>query len=177
MNKLWVSVVGATILFSDTKDIVAGKTRVSVKTKKLRGKASVRGGAGTAASTVGLLGGILTYAVEAGLIESNPAHGIRKPKGQCTKASALRGGVLNIRSDTLRCRQAGEIRYGRGHHSPACVDRLPPKRDDRLEMDGGRHPDIPANASSSKTASIAGSFPVSSLCSGIVALLPAARMP
>ncbi len=62
------------------KDIMAGKTRVSVKTKKLRGKAIVRGGAGTATRTVGLLGGILTYAVEAGVIEVNPAHGIRKPK-------------------------------------------------------------------------------------------------
>lgn len=62
------------------KDIMAGKTRVSVKTKKLRGKAIVRGGAGTATRTVGLLGGILTYAVEAGIIEHNPAHGIRKPK-------------------------------------------------------------------------------------------------
>ena len=62
------------------KDIMAGKTRVSVKTKKLRGKANVRGGVGTATRTVGLLGGILTYAVEAGIIEHNPAHGIRKPK-------------------------------------------------------------------------------------------------
>ena len=41
------------------KDIMAGKTRVSVKTKKLRGKAIVRGGVGTATRTVGLLGGIL----------------------------------------------------------------------------------------------------------------------
>jgi integrase len=62
------------------KDIMAGKTRCSVKTKKLRGKAIVRGGAGTATRTVGLLGGILTYAVEAGIIEHNPAHGLRKPK-------------------------------------------------------------------------------------------------
>ena len=62
------------------KDIMAGKTRTSVKTKKLRGKAIVRGGAGTATRTVGLLGGILTYAAEAGIIERNPAHGIRKPK-------------------------------------------------------------------------------------------------
>jgi integrase len=62
------------------KDIMAGKTRATVKTKKLRGKAIVRGGAGTATRTVGLLGGILTYAIEAGIIESNPAHGIRKPK-------------------------------------------------------------------------------------------------
>jgi hypothetical protein len=62
------------------KDVMAGKTRASVKTNKLRGKAIVRGGAGTATRTVGLLGGILTYAVEAGIIERNPAHGLRKPK-------------------------------------------------------------------------------------------------
>lgn len=62
------------------KDIMAGKTRTAVKTKKLRGKAMVRGGAGTATRTVGLLGGILTYAVEAGIIDRNPAHGLRKPK-------------------------------------------------------------------------------------------------
>ncbi len=67
------------------KDIMAGKTRVSVKTKKLRGKAIVRGGAGTATRTVGLLGGILTYAVEAGIIERNPAHGLRKPKDKVRK--------------------------------------------------------------------------------------------
>jgi integrase len=62
------------------KDIMAGKTRAEVKTKKLRGKAIVRGGAGTATRTVGLLGGVLTYAVDAGIIETNPAHGIKKPK-------------------------------------------------------------------------------------------------
>jgi integrase len=66
-------------------DIMAGKTRVSVKTKKLRGKAIVRGGAGTATRTVGLLGGILTYAVEAGIIDSNPAHAVRKPKDNVRK--------------------------------------------------------------------------------------------
>jgi hypothetical protein len=71
------------------KDIMAEKTRVLVKTKKLRGKAIVRGGAGTATRTVGLLGGILTYAVEAGIIESNPAHGIRKPKDNVRKRRRL----------------------------------------------------------------------------------------
>jgi integrase len=62
------------------KDIMAGMTRASIKTKKLRGRAIVRGGVGTATRTVGLLGGILTYAVEAGIIDRNPAHGLRKPK-------------------------------------------------------------------------------------------------
>ena len=62
------------------KDIIAGKTRVTVKSNKLRGKAIVRGGPGTAIRTMGLLGGIFSYAVEAGVIEHNPTHGLRKPK-------------------------------------------------------------------------------------------------
>jgi integrase len=62
------------------KDVMAGKTRADVKTGKLRGRAIVRGGIGTATRTIGLFGGILSYAVELGIIESNPAHGIRKPK-------------------------------------------------------------------------------------------------
>lgn len=81
------------------KDIMAGKTRVSIKTKKLRGKAIVRGGAGTATRTVGLLGGILSYAVEAGIIEHNPAHGIRKPKDN----------VRNRRLTEAEYRTLGEI--------------------------------------------------------------------
>jgi integrase len=62
------------------KDIMARKTRANVKTEKLRGRAIVRGGIGTATRTIGLFGGILSYAVELGIIERNPAHGVRKPK-------------------------------------------------------------------------------------------------
>ena len=62
------------------KDIIAGKTRVVMKTQKLRGKAIVRGGRGTAIRTMGLLGGIFTYAIEAGIIDQNPTHGLKKPR-------------------------------------------------------------------------------------------------
>ena len=62
------------------KDIMAGKTQVNVETEKLRGLAIVRGGVGTATRTIGLLGGILSYAVDLGIIEQNPAHEVRKPK-------------------------------------------------------------------------------------------------
>lgn len=62
-------------------DITAGRTRAVIKTKKLRGKAVVSGGPGAARRTIGFLGGILTYAVNAGIIERNPVHGIQRPKG------------------------------------------------------------------------------------------------
>lgn len=61
-------------------DIMAGRTRVNVKTANLRGRSIVTGGVGTAARTIGLLSGILTYAVNLGIIEKNPAHGIKRPK-------------------------------------------------------------------------------------------------
>ncbi|AXK41324.1 tyrosine-type recombinase/integrase [Erythrobacter aureus] len=62
------------------RDIMAGKSRIIVKTKKLRGKSIVKGGPGTATRTLGLIGGILTYAIDLGVIDRNPAHGIKKPK-------------------------------------------------------------------------------------------------
>ncbi len=61
------------------RDVTAGKTAAEVKTEKLRGKAVVEGGAGTAARTAGLLGGILSYAVSEGVIQFNPATGVKRP--------------------------------------------------------------------------------------------------
>lgn len=59
-------------------DVTAGKTATDVKTGK-RGRAIVEGGAGTAARTTGLLGGILSYAVALGVIQHNPARGVKRP--------------------------------------------------------------------------------------------------
>src|SRR3546814_19737501 len=62
------------------KDIMAGKTRQSEKTGKLRGRSIVRGGHGVANRTVGFVGGLLSYArAEMGILEINPAHGVCKP--------------------------------------------------------------------------------------------------
>jgi integrase len=63
------------------RDVASGRTRVNQKTRK-HGRAIVRGGIGTGTRTVGLLGAILTYARESGIIDSNPAHGIRKAADQ-----------------------------------------------------------------------------------------------
>jgi len=60
-------------------DVASGKTSMVQKTRNKRAKSIVKGGLGTAARTAGLLGGMLTYAVDQGIIEKNPVHGIRKP--------------------------------------------------------------------------------------------------
>lgn len=61
------------------RDVTTGKTATVEKTDKLRGKAVVEGGAGTASRTAGLLGGILSYASSEGIIDHNPARGVKRP--------------------------------------------------------------------------------------------------
>ena len=56
-------------------DVAAGRTVSRTKTKP-RGVSVVRGGRGVASRTVGLLGGIFSYAVRKGYRIDNPAHGI-----------------------------------------------------------------------------------------------------
>jgi integrase len=72
------------------KDVKAGKTAADVKTG-FRGRAIVSGGQGTARRTVGLLSAILAHAVKIGLIEKNPAHGLRLPADGKRKLSDFPG--------------------------------------------------------------------------------------
>ena len=60
-------------------DVASGKTALDVKTKKF-GRAIVRGGEGTATRTVGLLGGIFSFAIDAGLLENNSVRGVKRFK-------------------------------------------------------------------------------------------------
>lgn len=63
-----------------------GETKADIKTKP-RGRAIVRGGGGTARRTVGLLGGIFSYAVSIGLRDDNPVRGVER--GQDGKRRVL----------------------------------------------------------------------------------------
>jgi integrase len=60
------------------RDVASHKTAADVKTG-FRGRAIVEGGPGTASRTIGLLGGILSFAVSEGIIPTNPVHGVKRP--------------------------------------------------------------------------------------------------
>jgi integrase len=59
--------------------VAEGKTAARKKTGKKRGLSNVRGGRGTASRTVGLLGGIFTYAVKRRIRPDNPVVGVIRP--------------------------------------------------------------------------------------------------
>lgn len=59
------------------RDVAAGKTAADEKTKK-HGRAIVEGGKGTATRTVGLLGGIMSFAVSRHLRPDNPVRGVKR---------------------------------------------------------------------------------------------------
>jgi integrase len=59
------------------RDVAAGRTAANVKTKA-RGRAIVEGGKGTATRTVGLLGGIFSFAVSRQLRADNPVRGVKR---------------------------------------------------------------------------------------------------
>ncbi len=62
------------------KAVETGESKVDTKTGP-RGRAIVKGGAGTASRTVGLLGGIISFAVESLKLRSdNPVHGVKRTK-------------------------------------------------------------------------------------------------
>jgi integrase len=71
------------------RDVKAGKTAADVRTDKARGRAIVKGGATAAKRTVGLLQGILSYAVRTGIVSDNAAFGVRMPADEKRKVANL----------------------------------------------------------------------------------------
>ena len=90
-------------------DIEAGKTAQNKPSGNLRGRTLVTGGRGTAKRTVGLLAGILSWAMDQGYSDNNPAHGLRLPKDNRRHISNVRD-VYAALGDALRTAEdRGEI--------------------------------------------------------------------
>jgi integrase len=93
------------------QDITVGKTAVIVKTRP-RGRALVKGGASTAARVADLLSGMMTWAVDEGLISSNPVHKVRRYRSE-PRERFLNDDELALLGDRLRI---GADLSGRNFH-------------------------------------------------------------
>lgn len=60
---------------------IAGGDSKTTRNGRKRGKINLTGGEGTATRTVRLFSSILSYAIDMGMIERNPAFGIKLPPG------------------------------------------------------------------------------------------------
>lgn len=60
------------------KDIASGKTRTDFKSGLSRSRSIVRGGKGAATRTIGMLGGIFSFAQRQGVRTDNPCRGVRR---------------------------------------------------------------------------------------------------
>jgi hypothetical protein len=83
---------------------MAGKTVADVKTG-FRGRAIVKGGTTAASRTVGLLGGILSFAVSEGVITANPVRGVKRPADN-RREVRLTAGQYKALGDALAAAEA-----------------------------------------------------------------------
>ena len=77
LGKRLVSEIDSRDIKRFMQDVANGKTATDIKTK-FRGRAIVQGGKGTAARTVGLLGGIFSFAIEEKMRTDNPVRGVKR---------------------------------------------------------------------------------------------------
>ncbi|WP_341197219.1 tyrosine-type recombinase/integrase [Hyphomonas chukchiensis] len=92
------------------QDVAAGKTAVDVKTGA-RGRAIVRGGKGTATRTVGLLGGIFSFAVESGWISENPVRGVKRFRDRRNERFLVTSELQRLGAALIGAEAAGENPY------------------------------------------------------------------
>ena len=76
-------------------DVAAGKSKADFRTGR-RGRAIVKGGRGTAARSLAVLGAMLQFAVGRKLIPMNPAKGVRLLKGQKKERFLSEAQVANL---------------------------------------------------------------------------------
>lgn len=81
LGRRLVEEVSRTDIESFMRAVIAGETATDVRTGP-HGRAIVKGGRGTAARTVGLLGGMFSYAIKLGWRADNPVRGVDRPRDQ-----------------------------------------------------------------------------------------------
>ena len=81
IGNLRMADLNRTVIRQLIADITVGKTATDLRTGA-RGRAIVTGGAGTAARVADLLSGMFSWAVEQGVLTYNPAHGVRRFRGE-----------------------------------------------------------------------------------------------
>ena len=80
LGDLRVSKVSGSDIEKFMRDVAKGKTAAKIEGKRKRTDSMARGGKGTASRTVGLLGGIFTYAIKLKMRQDNPVHGVERYK-------------------------------------------------------------------------------------------------
>lgn len=78
LGKLKVSTVTSADVERFMRDVAKGKTATKAEGRRRRSDSLVRGGKGTAARTVGFLGGIFAFAVKLKVRPDNPVHGVER---------------------------------------------------------------------------------------------------
>ncbi len=79
LGRMKVAAVTSADIEAFMRAVAEGKTAARARTGRRRGLSNVRGGRGVASRTVGLLGGIFTYAVRNRMRPDNPVHGVTRP--------------------------------------------------------------------------------------------------
>ncbi|MBM3490069.1 MAG: DUF4102 domain-containing protein [Alphaproteobacteria bacterium] len=88
-------------------DVASGKTAADIKTGK-HGRAIVEGGKGTASRTVGLLGGIFTFAVKRGLRADNPVRGVERYRDRQNERYLSAAELAQLGETLSAAEQAGD---------------------------------------------------------------------
>jgi integrase len=94
--------------------VATGKTAKVEKTK-LRGRAVVTGGKGTATRTLGLLGGIFTWGIAQGIVTTNPVLGVKRFAGRPRK-HMLTFDQYRALGDALASLEAKRTANGKARH-------------------------------------------------------------